>query len=151
LGYLAIHDVYAMNVEPRRSAWLHYYSAFPLVWVEREAVRAIWAELPVVSAHAFAVDGRRVLFAGGRLRRADADRPLRADADYRAAADRVRADAEAARRSFLLVALDTGAVEPLRPVTPDGEALDAFAAFGRGANLFLRDGDRLHRVDVRAL
>jgi hypothetical protein len=149
VDHLAIHDVYAMNVEPRRRAWLHHYSAFPLVWVEREAVRAIWTELPVVSAHAFAVDGRRVLFAGGRRRRPE--RPLLTDADYSALGEQIRADAEAARHSFLLVDPDMGAAEPLRPVTREGVELDTFAAFGRGADLFLRHSDLLYRLDLRAL
>ena len=151
VDHLAIHDVYAMNVEARRSAWLHYYSAFPLVWIEQGAIRAIWTELPVRSAHSFAVDGRRALFAGGRLRGPDDDRVLGSDEDWNAIEVRMRADAEAARHSFFLVTLDTGTVEPLRAVTPDGHALDALVAVGRGANLFVRDRDRLYRLNVRAL
>jgi hypothetical protein len=144
LGYLEIYDLYAMNVEPRRSAWLHYYSAFPLVWVERERVRAIWTELPVVSAQAFAVDGQRALFAGGRLRWRAGGHAVRTEED-------VRADAEAAERSFLLVALDTREAEPLRLVTPDGDPLDTLGAFGRGADLFLRRADELYRLDLRVV
>jgi hypothetical protein len=58
-----IDDCYALNVTGS-STWAYYYSGFPLVEVDESAGVRAW-KTPVSGARALAIDGDRVLLAGG--------------------------------------------------------------------------------------
>jgi hypothetical protein len=52
-----------MNVA-KDGVWICYYTDFPLVQIRDGAVVGHW-QVPISGAHAFAVQGTRVLFSGG--------------------------------------------------------------------------------------
>jgi hypothetical protein len=114
-----IADCYALNVCPNGEVWLCYYTDFPLVRLMGGRLADVYRK-KVVGSHAFAVSATRVLFAGDYNRR-----------------DRL-----------LLAGLSGGQVREIVPTDERGDALQNFAAFGRGGRLYLWAGARVYSVDV---
>jgi hypothetical protein len=117
-----IADCYALNVCSNREAWLCYYTDFPLVRLVDGQAAGLWAGVGVEGSHAFAVSGRRVLFAG----------------DYEK------------RDRLFLVDLATSKVRERIPVDEAGKPIEGFAAFGRGSRLWLGAGGAVFVVGVAA-
>ena len=63
-GLDSICDCYALNVDFDASAWLYYYTEFPLVHVRRSKIVSHWA-MPVAGSDAFAISTGLALFRGG--------------------------------------------------------------------------------------
>jgi hypothetical protein len=115
-----IADCYAFNVCSDREVWLCYYTDFPLVRLVDRQVARIWPKVAVQGAHAFAVSGQRVLFAGMYEK----------------------------RNSLFLADLDTTKVQERVPVNDAGKIIRTFTAFGRGTRLYLHSGNEVFAVDL---
>ena len=63
-GLDSICDCYALNIESDSSAWLYYYTEFPLVHLRDQHIEAHWA-MPIEGSNAFAVSQGFALFSGG--------------------------------------------------------------------------------------
>ena len=60
----AFTDCYALNVSSENTAWAYYVPGFRLVRIVDLKLAGVWDASAVSGSHAFAVDGRRALFAG---------------------------------------------------------------------------------------
>lgn len=106
-----IADCYALNVAGR-TAWACYYTDFPLVRVRADGTVRAWSS-PVAGAHALAVLGPAVAYAGGY----------------------------GTHDRLTLCRLDGDAATPYREYVmtlPDGSALGRHRAVGRGSRLFVQ-------------
>ena len=78
-------------------------------------VAGLWTGIGVKGSHAFAVSGQHALFAGGYNK----------------------------RNRLILVDLATSKVKERIPVDERGQAIEGFAAFGRGSQLWFQSGSAL--------
>lgn len=120
----SVCDCYALNVASHDEVWVSYHPQFPLVQLKNDgtATRA-WSDAPR-GTHAFAVHGSSALFQGGY---GHEDR-------------------------YLFCSLDEGHVvvrRTYRFIDPDGVALAHCQAIGRGPVLWLADGSRWYKIDLR--
>jgi hypothetical protein len=116
-GTDTICDAYALNVAPDGSAWVYFYTEFPIVRVRRDDYR-VW-ELGVAGAHALAIDGDRALLVGDYKHRASA------------------------RVVHLSPGPKASAVEELVLVDEAGKGLDDARACAAGPDVFLFQGTRV--------
>ena len=118
-----IDDCYAMNLV-NGATWIYYYSAFPLVKIENDDVAAIWKDVGVNGARAFAVAEDEALFAGSY------------DDHY----------------SVFRFSLSDSRIEKLSPVDESGQPLPRSNPisptwFARGSRLYFRSSDTLFCCD----
>lgn len=131
-----IYHCYALNVCSAEETWTYYYTNsndFPLVQLVGLKLTEEWEAHPVKFAAAFAVSGRRALFARdfGRW------------------------------QGLYLLSQDTGEVEKLQVVTEEGEPLpfppprpwdsDEHDYLGRGPLLYVRYPEAVYVIDMREL
>jgi hypothetical protein len=120
-----IVDCYALNVASYNEVWVYYYSAFPLVRIANGVIDKFYTFMPIHGAHAFAVHGNRVLFAGSY------DKPHTL---FSVTLDR--------RRESSYVAVDQAGKTIL---------FDKHRSFGRGSRLYLVTEEMIYVVDLAAL
>jgi hypothetical protein len=118
-----ILDCYAMNISSQKEIWVSSYPAFPLVRLLDRQIDHIWENVPVGYYHAFAVNGKKVLFAGRH------DNTL----------------------MLPLVELDTMQVEELVAVDEEGNPLSFHRACGRGSLLYLVTEQSVFLLDLNML
>jgi hypothetical protein len=109
-----IDDCYALNVDGD-NVWTYYYSAFPLVKLERARLAQWWTSIPVRGAAALGIRGNEVLFVGSYEE----------------------------RNTIHRVTLPTMNVVSMTPVTADEMPIRPRQAFGRGNRLVLMTDDAL--------
>ena len=120
----AIADCYALNVASDEDVWCYYYTDFPLVHLHQKRIARTW-KVPVTGSHAFAVAGEHVLFAGGY--------------DKRDMFQLVRLAPDGTSRlvgEFDLIGDDGAAVKPVQTI-------------GRGAKLYVFEGELLYEIDLK--
>ncbi len=125
-GTDAICDCYALNVTADDEIWLCYYTEFPLVRLRRNGDASVW-QSQVGGSDAFAIHDRFVLFRGGYSQR-----------DIYQLFE-LKDDGSMIQRSFFTFMDDSG------------KRLQNVHAFARGPFLYLRQGVRCYRADVREL
>jgi len=125
-GTDTICDCYALNVTADDEIWLYYYTEFPLVRVRRNGEVSVW-HCPLGGSAAFALHDHFVLFRGGYKQ----------------------------RDIYQLFELENGGVmtqHSLFTLTDEsGRPLQSVRAFARGPLLYLLEGFRCYRADVREL
>ena len=119
-------DCYALNVA-RDATWAYYYTEFPLVRIgsDRE-IR--WWSTKVHGAHAFAVDGQRIVLFGG----------------YSPHRDRCVVGELRDRHEMITI-------EECRLVLADGKPLNGARVIGRGPILHAFTDEAWHQIDMRSL
>jgi hypothetical protein len=119
-----ILDCHAMNISSQKEIWVYSYPGFPLVRLLDRQIDRIWGNVPVGYYHAFAVNGKKVLFAERRH-----DNKL----------------------MLPLVELDTMRVEELVAVNEEGDPLSFHRACGRGPLLYLVTEQSVFLLDLDTL
>jgi len=125
-GMDSICDCYALNVTADDEIWLYYYTEFPLVRLRRNGDASVWRS-QLGGSDAFAIHNGFVLFRGGYNQR-DTYQLFE-----------LGNEGLMTQRSLLAFTDDSGA------------RLQNVHAFARGPFLYLRDGLRCYRADVREL
>lgn len=94
---------------------------FPLVQLVKKQIMHIWSKMPVKGAHAFAIDGKRALFAGG----------------YREN-----------RQQWSLVILDSMSVEKIIVVDENGTPLSFQHACGHGSRFYFTTEEAIFMLNL---
>lgn len=118
-----IADCYAMNVRSQQEVWFYSYIDFPLVQLVERKIKRVLPDIPVKGSHAFAIEGRRVLFAGGY---------------------------ENWKKLFLF-ALDTTSEEQVEAIDEEGTRLSFRFSCGRGSHLYLVTERAIFMLDLDIL
>lgn len=118
-----ILDCYAMNVSSQKEIWVYSYPGFPLVRLLDRQIDRIWENVPVRYSRSFAVNGKKVLFAGSYEN----------------------------KMTLPLVDLETMQVEELVAVDEEGDPLSFRRAYGRGPLLYLLTTHALFLLDLDTL
>jgi hypothetical protein len=125
-GTDSICDCYALNVTADDEIWLYYYTEFPLVRLRRNGELSVW-HCPLSGSDAFAIHDRIALFRGGYKQ----------------------------HDVYHLFELENGGLMTehfLFTFTDDaGKCLQNAHTFARGPFLYLLEGFRCYRADVREL
>lgn len=123
-GLRSIDACYALNVPTADEAWCYYYIRFPIVKIQDRRIAGFWHS-PVTSAHAFAVDGDFIMFAG----------------------------ASDMKDSYPLVKLQTDhraeIIGNVDFIDENGQPLRSGHTVARGRQLFLIQNNKLYKADLR--
>lgn len=121
----AFIDCYALNVSSENTAWAYYVPGFRLVRIVDLKLAGVWDASAIPGSHAFAIDGRRALFAGTY----DRDDGL------------------------FLFDLKTGAVEEIQALHANGTAVTVHRrdCIGRGTRLYVNRGMHLSVIALESL